>query len=264
MSPRTDLDTPDDVVARLREGAHAVPDVRIDTPTVVATARQALRRRRRRQAAVGVVAAGLVALTVASPVHVPGIGTLTMPGGQQVRTVFGVEVADSPGPAPGIDLGELFALFRADPPAPETMEREVASLQTHVLPLIEEIQATWYEESACNIVEYGRGTFSDDGECGGRPGEQQFDTESRADFDRLIDAVDRSGVATKELLNATYDPDGHIESAAFDRPGGGIQWNYAYIYSPDEKPREWDSPLGPVTVTPIGDTGWWFEKSPDD
>ncbi len=265
MSPRTGPHPPDDVVARLREGAHAVPDARFDTPAVVATARRALHRRRRRQTLVGVVAAGLLALTVASPVHMPGVGTLTMPGGHQVRTVLGVEDPDAPAPAqPGFDLDELLGLFNSEPPSPEKMAEDVASLQTHVLPVLEELQPTWYEESPCDILEYPRGTFSDDGECGGRPGEQPFDDVARADLDRILDAVRRSGVPTHELMSATYAPDGALESAGFLRSGGGIRWNFAYLYSPHERPREWESDLGPVTITPIGDTGWWFEKSPDD
>jgi hypothetical protein len=141
---------------------------------------------------------------------------------------------------------------------------EVASLQTHVLPVLEEVQPTWYEQESCEVLEYPRGTFSDDGKCAGRPAEQAFDDLARADLDRLLDAVERSGVPTDELQNATYAADGSIESARFLRSGGGIKWTFAYLYSPHERPSEWDSPLGPVTITPIRDTGWWFEKSPDD
>jgi hypothetical protein len=43
-----------------------------------------------------------------------------------------------------------------------------------------------------------------------------------------------------------------------------IEWNFAYLYSPDEQPALWESSLGPVTITPIADTGWWFEKPPND
>jgi hypothetical protein len=66
----------DDVVARLREGAHAGPPARFDTRAVLADAKRALRRRRCRQSAAGAVAAGLLALVVASPVHLPGVGWL--------------------------------------------------------------------------------------------------------------------------------------------------------------------------------------------
>ncbi|GAA1017705.1 hypothetical protein Aple_024620 [Acrocarpospora pleiomorpha] len=265
MSPRTGPRTPDDVVTHLREAAHAIPDVRFDTPAVLATAQRALRRRRRRQTVAGAVTAGLLALTVASPVRLPGVGTLTMPGGHQVRTVLGLEDPAAPAPArPGFDLSELLGLFTSEPPSPETMAEEVASLQTHVLPVLKDIQPTWYEQAPCDILEYPRGTFSDNGTCGGRPAEQPFDALARANLNRILAAVEQSGVPTNELMNARYAPDGTVKSAGFLRSGGGIEWNFAYLYSPDEQPREWQSALGPVTITPIGDTGWWFEKSPND
>ncbi|GIH28675.1 hypothetical protein Aph01nite_69850 [Acrocarpospora phusangensis] len=261
MSPPT----PDDVVARLREGAHTIPDVRFDASAVLATARRALHRRRRRQTLAGLVTASLIALTVTSPVRLPGVGTLTMPGSQQVRTLLGFENATATPPAPpGLDLSELFNLFNTEPPSPETMAREVAGLQTHVLPVLKEIQPTWYEDAPCQILEYPRGTFSDNGTCGGRPGERPFDAVARADLNRILDAVDRSGVPTNELINARYAPDGTVESAGFLRAENGWEWNYAYLYSPNEQPRTWESGLGPVTITPIGTTNWWFEKSPDD
>jgi hypothetical protein len=264
MSSQTGLHTPDDdVVARLRD-ASAVPDVRFDTPAVLATARRALRRRRRRQAFGGVVGAGLLALTLAGPVHLAGVGTLTIPGGHQVRTLLGVEDPDAPAPASGIDLTELLSSFDTDQPSPQQMAEEVASLREFVLPVLEGLEPTWYEEGPCNILEYPRGTFSDDGACGGRPAEQPFDAAGRADLDRILDAVEQSGVPTNELMSARYAPDGTVESAGFLRSGGGIEWNFAYLYSPDKQPAQWESPLGPVMITPIADTGWWFEKSPND
>jgi hypothetical protein len=259
MIPQTGLHTPDDVVARLRK-ASAIPDVRFDTQAVVATAQRALRRRRRRQA-FGVVGAGLLALTVAGPVHLAGVGTLTIPGSHQVRTMLGVEDPDAPAPASGIDLGELLSQFTGQP-SPEQMTAEVASLREHVLPGLEELKPTWYEEGSCDILEYPRGTFSDDGVCGGRPAEQPFDAAARADLDRILNAVEQSGVPINELMSARYAPDGTVESAAFLRSGGGIEWNFAYLYSPNWQPLK--SPLGPVTIIPIADTGWWFEKSPND
>jgi hypothetical protein len=268
MSPRTDLHTPDDVVARLRQDAHAVPHVRFDTSAVLATARRALRRRRRRQAVVGVVGAGLVALTVAGPVHLSGVGTFAMPGGHQVRIALGVGDPDAPTPAAGFDLGELrdwLAQFSTEPPSPETMAEEAAGLQEHVLPVLEDIRPTWYEANqGCDVLEYPRGTFSDDGKCAGRAGEQQFDQLARTDLDRLVAAVRDSGVPSEELRSASYAPDGTVISASIARTGGGIEWNFSYLYSPESRPRDWESGLGPVTITPIGNSGWYFEQAPND
>ena len=263
MSSPAGLHTPDDVVARLRE-ASAVPNVRFDTPAVLASAQRALGRRRRRQAIGGVVGAGVVALTLAGPVHLTGVGTFAMPGGHQARTVLGLEDPDAPAPAVGLDLSELLSAFVTDPPSREQMAQEVASLNAYVMPVLEELQPTWYEKGGCDILTYPRGTFSANGTCGGRPGEQPFDDAARADLDRILDAVEQSGVPTDELMRASYAPDGTVESAGFLRSGGGIEWNFAYLYSPDEQPAPWESPLGPVTITRIADTGWWFEKSPND
>ena len=201
---------------------------------------------------------------MAGPVHLPGVGTLTMPGGHQVRTVLGVEDPDAPAPAAGIDLGELLGPFTSEPPSPETMAEEVASLRATSCPFSRSSGPPGTRKTACDILEYPRGTFSDDGTCGGRPAEQPFDDAARADLDRILDAVKHSGVPTDELMGATYAADGTVESAGFLRSGGGIEWNFAYLYSPDERPTQWESPLGPVTITPIADTGWWFEKSPND
>ena len=256
--------TDDAVVARLRDAAHAVPRVQVDPAAVLTTAKRALRRRRRRQSVAGVLIAGLLALMATSPVHLPGVGTVTMPGGHQVRAVLGVGDPAGPARAPGIDLGELFAHLDFGQPSPERMAEEVANLQRYVLPVLEEIRPTWYEHSSCDILEYPRGTFSDDGACGGRPAERRFDDVARADLDRILDAVDRSGVPTDELMSAQYAPDGGVLAAGFLRSGGGIEWNFAYLYSPVGQPRERETALGPVTVTPIGNTGWWFEKAPND
>jgi hypothetical protein len=100
MSPHTGLHTPDDdVIARLHE-ASEIPDVQFDTPAVLAMARRVLRRRRRRQAFGAVIGAGLVAMTLAGPVHLAGVGSLTIPGSHQVRTLLGVEDPDAPLPPP--------------------------------------------------------------------------------------------------------------------------------------------------------------------
>jgi hypothetical protein len=263
MNPQTGLQNPDHVVARLRE-ASAIPNVHFDTPAVVASAQRALRRRRRRQAIGGVVGAGLVAMTLAGPVHLAGVGTFTVPGGHQVRSWLGVVDPDTPAPAAGFDLSELLGHFVTRPPSAEQMATDVANLGAYVLPVLEELQPTWYEDGPCDILEYRRGTFSVDGVCGGRPGEQPFDDAARHDLDRILDAVERSGVHTDELMRAEYAPDGTVESAGFLLSDASIEWNWAYLYSPDTTPPEYQTRLGPVTVTAIGDTGWWFEQAPDD
>jgi hypothetical protein len=217
----------DDVVARLREGGHAVPPAQVDAAAVLAGSKRSLRRRQLRLAATGVVAAGLLALVV-SPVQLPRI------------------------PAAG-------------PPDRDGMTRDVTGLQRDVLPVLRQLRPQWYEvEQACDILEYRRGTFSDDGACGGRPGERPFDAAARSDLDRLVAAVERSGADVNELRGATYGPTGQVLTAEFLLEDRSWQWNWAYVWSPDAPPRDDEEALGPVTYTPIGTTGWYLEKAPDD
>jgi hypothetical protein len=75
---------------------------------------------------------------------------------------------------------------------------------------IEELKPTWHEEGPCDILEYPRGTFSDDGACGGHPAEQLFDDAARADLDRILDAVEQSGVPTKELTTEPVAPHANL------------------------------------------------------
>src|SRR5690349_7993829 len=73
MSRRPGAEPTDDVVARLREGAYAVPRARFDGHDVLAGARRALRRRRRRQLAGAAAAAALViAATLGAATLLPG------------------------------------------------------------------------------------------------------------------------------------------------------------------------------------------------
>ncbi|MBI4943145.1 MAG: hypothetical protein HY830_20565 [Actinobacteria bacterium] len=230
------------VVARLRDGAHDVPPARVDPGAVLDSARRALRRRRRLQscAAVAVV---LLAGTLTGPVHLPGIGTVAVPGSATVRRIAGLG-GDAPGPA--------------------ATARETARLERAVLPVAQELQATWFERSSCSILVYRRGVFSASGTCTGRPGERRFDSTARTDFERLAEAVRRSGVPTDELADATYAPDGSVRTAVFLRAGGGIDQEDSYVYSPSAQPQVPRTALGPGTVTPAGTTGWWFVRTPGD
>ena len=168
MSSQTGPHTPDDVVARLRE-APCRSRRAVRHSAVLATARRALRRRRRRQSFAGVVGAGLLALTLAGPVHLAGVGTVTIPGGHQVRSLLGIE--DPTGPPrrrhrPGgaaRDSSTPAAVGRDDGRGGRGPARDV-------LPVLEELRPTWYEEGPCDILEYPRGTFSDDGDMRRAPG----------------------------------------------------------------------------------------------
>jgi hypothetical protein len=153
------------------------------------------------------------------------------------------------------------------PPSPAEMATEVAALQEKVLPVVRELRVSWYlnDDLRCGAIEWARGKFHSAGaSCGRDDGSQVFDDQTTAAFRQLTDAIAASRVPTDRLYEAVFASDGRVQSAVFRRAGGGIDYVFKYIYSPTAKPAEWTSPLGPVVLTKIGDTGWWFERSPND
>lgn len=80
----------------------------------------------------------------------------------------------------------------------------------------------------------------------------------------ISQAIRAIGVPTSRLREAKFADDGTLRSVAFQRRGGGLEFVFTYIYSPGAKPEEWTSNLGPVVLTRVGDSDWWFEQSPDD
>lgn len=82
-----------DVVARLQAGADQVEHRTFDPNRVLSGSRRALRRRRAWQAvAAGTTAAAVAfSLALAGPIPVPGVADVTLPGGEQIRELFGLE-----------------------------------------------------------------------------------------------------------------------------------------------------------------------------
>ncbi|WP_369370478.1 hypothetical protein AB1046_17010 [Promicromonospora sp. Populi] len=81
-----------DVTARLRAGADSMTGRNFDTHEVLEGSKHALRRRRSWQAiAAGTTVVATLALALAGPVPVPGIGELALPGSKQIRSLFGLE-----------------------------------------------------------------------------------------------------------------------------------------------------------------------------
>jgi hypothetical protein len=237
--PRSHDTLPDDaVVAYLRARAPGLPTVRFDARAVISRARGAARRRRQlRTSAVAIAAAAAtyLALAFAGPLPVTGLGTVSVPGGAAVRALVG-------GLVPG------------GPPAPSQWPADVDRLETEVLPVVEELEVSYYllHPGPCRILEYRRGDYSDQQDCQEMT---PFDAEAAADFERVKDAVERSGVPVERIV----------------RHGGGIyipledsswRYNWEYVYLPDA-----DSP--PPTMWPEeewthirGD--WWFHRAHDD
>ena len=152
------------------------------------------------------------------------------------------------------------------PPSAQQQSEEVAALQSHVLPVVKDLGVTWYlnEGLADGSISWKRGKFTKDPERAREDGVKVFDTETEAAFEQVAQAIRASGVPTNRLVEAHFADDGTLRFASFRRGGGGIEFVFTYLYSPGAKPPEWSSKLGPVVLTKVGDSDWWFEQSPDD
>jgi hypothetical protein len=152
------------------------------------------------------------------------------------------------------------------PPSAKKQSAEVAALETHVLPLVKNLRATWYlnEGSGSGSIKWKRGNFTNDPSRALQDGDALFDNETEASYEQFAQAIRASGVPTNRLRDAQFAADGTLRSASFQRRGGGLKFVFTYIYSAGAKPPEWTSNLGPVVLTRIGDSDWWFEQSPND
>lgn len=152
------------------------------------------------------------------------------------------------------------------PPSVQQQSEEVAALEAHVLPVVKDLKATWFlnEDIVHDSIYWKRGKFTKDPERARQEGENLFDSETKAAFEQFALAIRASGVPVNRLAEAKFAADGTVRYASFYRTGGGITYVFTYIYSPGAKPAEWTSKLGPVVLTRIRDSDWWFEQSPDD
>jgi hypothetical protein len=233
-----DILSDDAVVAFLRDRAPGLPTVRFDARAVTSQARRALRRRRRRfrtsLVAMASTATVYLTLALAGPVTVPGLGTVSVPGGNAIQALVG-------GFIPG------------RPPGPAQWPADVDSLQAHVLPVVERLEVSYYllEPGQCRIFRYARGSYSDP-EC---EEPKRFDAEAVADFDAVTDAVERSGVPVERIRReqgGIYIP---LEDYSW-------QYNWEYVYLPDGgSPPETRFP-GEEWTHIRGN--WWFFRAHDD
>lgn len=162
--------------------------------------------------------------------------------------------------------GACSVLGNTEAPSATQQAAEVAALQTHVLPVVKNLKVTWYlnEGMRGGSINWKRGNFSTDRAHSREDGFQLFDDETAVTYKQFAQAISASGVPTNRLAEAKFADDGTLRFASFQRRGGGITYVFTYIYSPGAKPPEWQSKLGPVVLTRIGDSDWWFEQSPDD
>ena len=227
----------DAVVAYLRTRAPGLPTARLDPRAVTSRARRALRRRRRNSALALVTAATVyLALALAGPLPAPGLGAVSVPGGNALRVLV-------LGPFPG------------GAARPDQRHADVDRLETDVLPVVEELRISYYflEPGPCRVLDYARGNYRDgDPECNEVV---PFDAQARADFDKVTGAVKRSGVAVERIVRSGDGIHVQLEDNSW-------QYNWEYAYLPDT-----GSP--PVATSPDeqwthirGD--WWFHRTHDD
>jgi hypothetical protein len=226
------------VVAYLRARAPGLPTPRFDARTTTSRARGALRRRRLRNCAMALAGAATAYLTfaLAGPLPVPGAGTVGVPGSESVQ-----------------DLAR--DLFPIGPPGPGRQQADVDRLDTDVLPVVEELELSLYlvDARSCRILEYPRGDYRDgDPQCGDLV---PFDTQARADYDKVTDAVESSRVAVERILRD--DLGIHVQLTDHS-----WQYNWQYVYLPDAG--------SPPTITHPSEQwthirdGWWLHRAHDD
>jgi hypothetical protein len=243
-----------DVVARLRAGAPDYPDAGPDAGRTLVSARRALRRSRARLVVGGVAAAvaAIVAVTAVAPIEVPGLGTFAGLGGRDINAL----------PNQG------------DPPVypRQRMLDDVADLETHVLPVTEDLGLTRYINDggafgrpACRVFTWSRGTFLDrDPDCVNPddPG-LPLDAESEVAFARVSDAIKHAGVNVYRIEQGGWGP-----GISFHLRDNSWRWNWYYSYVPETAANTQEEIR---TQTPIGvrlavhvSGNWWFTAEPDD
>jgi hypothetical protein len=84
------------------------------------------------------------------------------------------------------------------PPGPGEWPRDVDRLERDVMPVVEELHVYLLHPGPCRVLEYDRGDYRDGDpeDCGDLV---PFDAQARADFDRMTDAIERSGVAVERI-----------------------------------------------------------------
>ncbi|GAA1841069.1 hypothetical protein [Asanoa iriomotensis] len=244
----------DDVVTRLRAGAPGYPEYGPDAGLTLAAARRALRRGRARRTVGGGVAAAvavLVGLTAGGAIQLPDAGTFAVPFG--------------PGAGGLPDQG--------DPPIypPERLRHDVESLQRQVLPATTDLALTSYlyepggwGRSTCRVFTWSQGAFRDRAADCANPSDPEpaLDGASEAAFDRVSDAIERSGVDVYRIEKGGWGP-----GTSFHLRDNSWKWNWYYSYIPgssqDAREVRTDTSLGVrLQVHVSGD--WWFTVEPDD
>jgi hypothetical protein len=165
-----------------------------------------------------------------------------------------------------VGLLTLIVLVGCDsPPSEETRSHDVAQLEAHVLPVVDELDARFYldEGSSCNSMLYPRGEFRDGDVSCGSPTESYgpFDATVRSDFDHIRAAIEASRVNTHRF-DAFVTADGVLRHVSFPLEDSSIEWNWGYLYDPNNTVSKGQRPNAP-TYQQINDN-WWLVTEIDD
>jgi len=158
----------------------------------------------------------VVGLTATGPVDVSGYGTFVMPGWYDFHSL--------------LNQGEPPTFSRRQ------MLDDVARLERHVLPVVDELGLTLYIDesgpfglSGCRMFTWSHGAYRDRNPDCASPDdpESPFDAESAAAFARVSDAIDASGVNVHRIDKGGWGP-----GTSFHLQDSSWLWNWYYSYVP--------------------------------
>lgn len=150
--------------------------------------------------------------------------------------------------------------IHASVPSSDEMARNADRLQ-NVFTTLEERQVRGFRnQDWCQFIDYPRGSFSNlldsENACNlfdGPP--TAFDGTASADFDRVKNVLNDSGVGTFIAWNIRYDDAGLITTAEFDVTAGSFD-RFSYLYDRDNTVSKEETP--DTIVTEQINDHWWF------
>jgi hypothetical protein len=149
---------------------------------------------------------------------------------------------------------------RGDLPSDAEKAQYVASLETTVLPVVEDLQVEYFmDDPDCANFTYLRGDFidGDPQHCGGSTDDPApFDDLVRADHARVAAALDQSRTPI-ERAGGKYSA-GDLRYALFmSTHGAPFATSWELLYDPDDQQPKTATDM--VKFTPVpGEDGWWF------
>jgi hypothetical protein len=150
--------------------------------------------------------------------------------------------------------------IQGDLPSDAEKAEYVASLETTVLPVVEDLQVAYVmDEAGCANLTYRRGDFidGDPEHCGGSTDDPApFDDVVRADHARLAAALEESRTPIERAAGKFTARD--LRYAFFmSTHGAPFATSWELLYDPDDLYPKTATDL--VTFAPVpGEDGWWF------